>query len=412
MVRGLLLGALLVGSTTVATAAPDRLIYGPGDAPDFGFVGDKREDGLILARQVIPASTNIAPPVSGDRNVALAQSRLVYLNHTGVTLAPGDNDSRTNKSTVVNAQTTFGAWNPGVTVWNDTVSCMREIFSRFDITITETDPGSTPHIEAVFGGTPQQVGLDASVAGVSPFTTDCSIIENSVVFTFTAAYTFSAREACEIMAQEVAHSYGLDHELLASDPMTYLPYAGNREFQDTQAQCGEDMSAPRQCGINGNVCRATQNSVQLLTERVGLADAILPVIDAMTPAANATVPPGFQVRVAGSDNNNVTGATLKVDGVQVQQLQGAGPFTFTTPSVAEGQHTIVVDISDGKNVKTETRTVTVKIGAPPPDDSEIDLMSPYGEVAGGCAAAGGNASLPLALGLFGAFGVTRRRRRR
>jgi uncharacterized protein (TIGR03382 family) len=412
MIRGLLLGALLVGSTTIATAAPDRLIYGPGDAPDFGFVGDVRADGLVMARQVIPASNSTPPPISGDRTVALAQSRVVYLNKNGVTLSPGANDSRVNKSTVVNAQTAIAGWSASTTTWNETVTCMRELFARWDITIVDQDPGSVPHIEAVFGGTPQQVGLDGSVAGVSPFTTDCSIIENSVVFTFTNAFSFTSREACEIMAQEVAHSYGLDHELLASDPMTYLPYTGNRSFQDTQAQCGEDLSAPRQCGINGNVCRATQNSVQLLTQRVGLADAILPVIDAMSPTANATVPPGFQVRVAGSDNNNVTGATLEVDGVQVAQLQGPGPFTFTTPSLPEGQHTIVVDITDGKNVKTETRNVIVKIGAPPPDDSEVDMMSPYGEVGGGCAAGGNGAGLSFALGLFGAFGVTRRRRRR
>ena len=51
------------------------------------------------------------------------------------------------------------------------------------------------------------------------------------MFTFTQAIpNITARQACEIMSQEVAHSYGLDHELLASDPMTYLSYNGNRAF--------------------------------------------------------------------------------------------------------------------------------------------------------------------------------------
>ena len=39
-----------------------------------------------------------------------------------------------------------------------------------------------PHIEAVFGGSPGMLGMDPGVAGVSPFTTDCSVIENSIVF--------------------------------------------------------------------------------------------------------------------------------------------------------------------------------------------------------------------------------------
>lgn len=406
MIRGLVIATMLLGPSL---ASADRLIYGPGDAPEYGFVGNARPDGLVLARQVIPAETT--PIVTGDRNVALAQSRVVYLNKGGVTLSPGSNDSRANRSTVVNQQTSLAGWNPTPTTWSETVTCMRELFSQFDVVITDVDPGNVPHIEAVFGGTPQQVGMDASVAGVSPFTTDCSIIENSVVFTFTNAFSFTSREACEIMAQEVAHSYGLDHELLASDPMTYLPYTGNRSFQDTAAQCGEDAGAPRQCGINGNVCRPTQNSVQLLRERLGVADAIMPAIATFSPANRATVPPGFQVKASGTDNNAIAGATLKIDGVEHAQLTGAGPFVFATPAnLAEGDHTIVVEISDGKNIKAETRTVTVMIGAPPPEDD--DGTSEFGEVSGGCSTGGSTGGLVLALGAFVALDVSRRHRRR
>jgi MYXO-CTERM domain-containing protein len=404
MVRGLVIAALLLGPAVAS--GDDRPIYGPGDAPEFGFVGDMRADGLILARQVIPAQNT--PTVSNDRTAAaVAQSRIVYLNKNGVTLTPGTNDARINRSTVVSASTAIVGWSANATTWNETVTCMRELFSRFDITIVDQDPGNVPHIEAVFGGTPQQVGLDSSVAGVSPFTTDCSIIEYSVVFTFTNAFSFTSREACEIMAQEVAHSYGLDHELLASDPMTYLDYTGNRSFQDTSAQCGESSSAPRQCGINGNVCRANQNSVALLTERVGLADAIMPTIATLSPANNSTVPPGFQVKISGNDNKIVTGAVLKIDGVQRDMISGAGPFAFTTPSLPEGSHTFTVEVSDGHNVKTEMRTVTVMIGAPPPPDD--DGIGEYGEVAGGCSTGRNQSSgLVIALGLL----LASRRRRR
>jgi RNase P/RNase MRP subunit p29 len=214
------------------------------------------------------------------------------------------------------------------------------------------------------------------------------------------------REACEVMAQEVAHSYGLDHQLLASDPMTYLDYTGNRSFQDTSAQCGESSSAPRQCGINGNVCRANQNSVALLTERVGLADAVMPTIATLSPANNSTVPPGFQVKVSGNDNKIVTGAVLKIDGVQRDMISGAGPFAFTTPALPEGSHTFQVEVSDGKNVKVELRTVTVMIGAPPPPDD--DGLGEYGEVAGGCSTGRNQSSgLVIALGLL----LASRRRR-
>lgn len=404
-IRGLVIATLLLGPSIAAGDVPRQMTYGPGDAPDMGFVGEVREDELVLARQVLPAQT--APVRADTRDVALAQSRIVYLNKNGVTLSPGGNDARVNRSTVVNQQTAIVGWNASATVWNDTVTCMRELFAPFDVTIVDTDPGNVPHIEAVFGGTPQQVGMDANVAGVSPFTLDCSIIENSVVFTFTNAFNFTAREACEIMAQEVAHSYGLDHELLASDPMTYLPYNGNRSFKDEAAQCGE--STARQCGINGSVCRPNQNSVQLLRERLGIADPIAPTIAITTPPDQATVPPGFQVKFSASDNNAVTGAVLKIDGAEYNTISGAGPFTFTTPtSLTEGSHTIVVEVTDGKNRKSETRTVTVELGAPPPP--EEDEENHFGTVTGGCDAGGGGGGAVFALGLLAALASRRRER--
>ncbi|HEY5922493.1 MAG TPA: Ig-like domain-containing protein [Kofleriaceae bacterium] len=413
------LGALLL---VPAVASADRQLYlnAAGEASELDWVGTERGDGLVMARQVMPASTQV--PVSGINdgegpNQAVALSRIVYMNKNGVTLSPGNNDARTNRSTIVTQTTTFAAWNTSAANWSTVMTCMRDLFSRFDVQIVDTDPGNVPHMEAVFGGSPTQVGMPNNVAGVSPFTLDCVVIENSVVFTFTGAFTFTPREACEIMAQEVAHSYGLDHELLAADPMTYLPYTGNRSFQDTAAQCGE--STARVCGINGSTCRQTQNSVALLRERLGpVGDAVAPTMNWSSPSDNATVPPGFEVKTSGADNVAVTGAVLKIDGMQTDMQTGPGPYTFVTSStLAEGQHTILVEISDGRNIKSETRTVTVKKGAPPPDDtgsgggggtgSDEDLNN--GDIVGGCAAGGGHAGFIFALGMLVAFARRRRR---
>jgi hypothetical protein len=383
------------------------------------FVGADRGDGVIMARQVLPAATSGMPSLEGGVLPAvLAQSRVIYMNKNGVTLTPGNNDSRTNRSTIASQSTTLAAWNVSAANWQAVMSCTRDLFARFDVQVVDTDPGNVPHIEAVFGGSPTQLGLPNNVAGVSPFTTDCSIIENSVVFTFTGAFNFTPREACEIMAQEIAHSYGLDHELLASDPMTYLNYNGNRAFQDQAAACGESTQRP--CGINGSTCRPNQNSVTLLKERLGIADAVAPTMAWTSPPNNSTVPPGFEVRASGTDNIAVTAAVLKIDGTQVETKTGPGPYTFvTSPTLAEGQHTVIIEISDGKNIKSEARTVTVKKGAPPPADTgsgsaggtgdSDDEALDNGNIVGGCAAAGGQAGVLFALGFLAA--LTRRRRR-
>ena len=183
---------------------------------------------VLFLASIIAALPTIAaaepPPIAAAQLVidspatyTRARTRTIYLNHTGATLTPGQNDSQLQHSSLITAPVTIPPWNASPTLWADTVSCMREIFAPFDVAITDTDPGDVPHVEAIFGGSPSTIGMTIPAAGVSPFSTTCSIIESSIVFTFTDNIPQNARVACEVMAQEIAHSYGLDHELLA-DP--------------------------------------------------------------------------------------------------------------------------------------------------------------------------------------------------
>src|SRR5690242_3120533 len=281
----------------LATTAAARPAASVGDIVTTPLPGTN----LVLARKLLPATGTPG---------AMAQSKVIYLNHLGVTLTPGEDDSTTNHSSIIGATSAVPAWNTSQATWNATVACMQGMFARFDVTVTDQDPGTTPHIEAVFGGSPQDIGMGQGVGGVSPFTEDCGIIENSIVFTFTDVFPDDAQTVCEVMSQEVAHSYGLDHEMLASDPMTYLQYNGNRSFKDQTVSCGEYQNRP--CGIGGSTCRANQNSVQLLYARVGKADLIPPTLAIASPADGATVPPGFSVEAMASDDVGVTMTTLSI----------------------------------------------------------------------------------------------------
>ncbi|MBA3541352.1 MAG: Ig-like domain-containing protein [Deltaproteobacteria bacterium] len=391
--RLLVLAALLAPGV----AAAEHRMVADGAAEPLDFIATRpNQDDLVFARQLV------APGPGGGTSSALAQSRIIYLNRTGVTLRPGANDARMNTSSVVGAQTVaIPAWDTDATTWSTTVACVRELFAPFDVTVVETDPGNVPHMEGVFGGSPQQVGLAANVGGVSPFASDCSVLESSIVFTFTENLPNDARLACEIMAQEIAHSYGLDHELLDSDPMTYLAYDGNRSFKNTLAACGEDAERP--CGINGTTCRVKQNSVLLLNERLGArsGDITAPTAGISSPKNNATVPPGFTIHATATDNVRVASARMYIDDAPSgSAVEGAGPFTFTTPgALAEGPHAIAIEVTDGQNTQRTVISVIVQAGAP--GDYSHDLV-------GGCSTGGGGSATWF--GLLGLLGLARRRR--
>lgn len=295
--------------------------------------------------------------------VTRALSRTIYLNRDGATLTPGANDSRIQRSSIVSAPTVIAASTVSDAVWSDTVACMEEVWSRFDVNVTDVDPGQVPHIEALFAGSPTQLGLAANVSGISPFAADCGVIESSIVFTFTDTLPADPRVLCEVMTQEIGHSYGLEHEVEAADPMSYLAFAGDRAFQDVDAPCGEQTARP--CS-----CRATQNSVQILTERLGHAgaDDIAPDLEVIEPANHDTVARGFTIAVHATDNIGVTGVTVLVDGARVAATASAALDLATPDTIGLGEHEIRVQATDASGNVT-TRTLEVVVEESDPDAS-------------------------------------------
>lgn len=317
-------GAALLLLVSSAAAAP--------------IVDDGPLDGTHMVRELVPGT-----------GISRAQSRSIYLNRKGATIRPGANDSLKQTSSIVTQVSAIGAWDVTDAKWTATVACMRETWAKFDVAITETDPGDTPHIEALFGGSPADIGRPATVAGIAPFAVDCGVVENAIVFAFTDNLPADPQLVCEVMSQEIGHAYGLDHELLASDPMSYLPYAGKRSFQDTGTACGEKTERP--CGLGSTACRAQQNSQQILLARLGAAggDGTAPTLVIMSPAAHAEVDPGFTVQTRALDDIGVTTVALYVDGVKVDE-RTSGPFDFETDAaLPTGAHTVMVEARDAND---------------------------------------------------------------
>lgn len=194
----------------------------------------------------------------------------LFLNRRGGTFTKGSSHSALDRSSLVPASSSRATLAPFAgdeAQWREIVDCVGDQFAPFNVRLTEEEPTSGKYIEVVFGDRPDALGLPWKVAGIAPMDTKHGrTIERAVVFIFTERLGEERTgRICEVAAQEVGHAFGLDHEFLCEDPMSYLKgCSGTKVFQNIDARCGEH--SPRDCS-NG---KKTQNSLQVLATKLGV----------------------------------------------------------------------------------------------------------------------------------------------
>ena len=343
-------GVLGLTGTAAAQSASDEIVGGPG-GPGGLITGY-----IYTGEPTVPHGT--------------ISSRIIFLNNCkaettstgapGCRITRGTNNSRTNTSSIASGN--LAAYTGSDATWNAIVQCVRETYAPFNVTVTDTDPGSqTSHFEAMAAGLPGQIGFSSQTGGVSPFS--CGVINNAISFSFLNASPSNVNQACWIIAQETAHAFGLSHSMNASDPMTYIPSPPSKRFQDsltcigTQGCCQPSQEC--QCQVPGNM----QNSYQDLMGIFGPSTPTPPTIMIETPLANANVSAGFVVRANVTDETGVESVELLIDNASVGTIL-TPPYAFNAPiSIAPGPHTVTIRAFD--NGGTEgTASVMVQVGEP------------------------------------------------
>lgn len=173
----------------------------------------------------------------------------------------GPDNSCTNRSSILSGLRTISPFDHGDEAWQQLVACVQGSLAPFDITVTDVDPGCPgPFWEMVVAGSPEEIGQPSNVAGVAPFT--CGVIPNAPGFAFANTH-IDMLALCWTVTHEFAHLLGADHQLRASDPMTYLTGCLPKRFAAAAAECGDGV--PRLC-CGGP---ATQVSSEIVRAAVG-----------------------------------------------------------------------------------------------------------------------------------------------
>ncbi len=312
---------------------------------------------VVWQNRVIPADTTGGV----DGAIALTTvSHKLYLNDcmpSGCVVTPGTDSSLTDRSSIPQTTVTLSAYPHGTEHWNKLVQCVRDTFAPFDIEIVTTNPGSTvSHHEVMIGGSDTQLNPQLSAGGVAPYISCNAQRNNGLSFVFPAT-TSDLNYLCGAVVQEASHVWGLDHELNAKDPMTYLDLGSLKRFQNDSAKCGEELNAPRSCRCGG----PTQNSFRYMNQTFGLTAGLAdPTLEITTPRDGAWVKPGFPIGAVMTSPLDTLSAQIKIDGMVASTLAMA-PFVINAPTtVPAGAHTIAVAASDAGD-RMVTAMVSVNV---------------------------------------------------
>ncbi len=325
----------------------------------------------------------------------------IFLNRNGGTFRPGQDDSRQNTSIVPRETSTISPFPYNDAAWNGVVDCVTAQFAAFNVVMVETEPPSNErYVEHVIGGTPQEIGLPNGVGGVAPIDNfNCGVLDTAINFTFAAVYG-DVGSICETAAQEIAHSFSLDHEFECKDPMTYLGGCGAKTFQNTEENCGE--FEPRACNCN----RASQNSVAIMLQKLGAADGTPveptpddptpPTVAITSPANNATLlqDSTIVVTATATDNVGITATDLLWDftgdtfvcpvnfGGGAVTCARTGNVSTWNIRVGQGTRTFSVRASDaaGNTVTTTARTINLAPDGEAPPTPTQDEIAPTAQI--------------------------------
>jgi hypothetical protein len=312
----------------------------------------------------------------------------------GCTVHAGFDNAPQDTSLVASQTSTFPEYTGFTgTEWQDVMACVTEIYSPFNVHVTDVRPSSGNYEQIMVGGSPQALGLPAGAGGIGSILPGCTPNGTGMAFAFTSAIDIFAQEdggsrvngLCWIIAQETAHNFGLDHEYsfaddntsACNDPMTYRADCGGQKFFRNRLA---NVGAFNLCGTDGdpsNACRCgkTQNSHAALLNVFGAGQSTTPppTVNVILPAAN--VPLGAQVAAqAGSERgvarvdwyfNDWKWGSSKGAAFGMQGQPIPSTYQFTPPArLPNGTYDIVAKAYDDLGTETVSATVSSSKGDP------------------------------------------------
>ncbi len=194
---------------------------------------------------------------SGGSSDAACQRSILFLDRAGGAYDHGSFDSAAeNLSVLLDGPRTLPPYPRDDAEWATTVSCIRDALTPLPIEVTETDPGTTPHVEIVFTTT---YWGDPATNMVIPASCNPG---HQIEFVFSDGLPPTYSRPCQMAllgyAEMTANlSPGDDCKDIVNLAMDCAPV---RAFLDETSTCVDTSNQPVACRCGGT----TQNVYQAL----------------------------------------------------------------------------------------------------------------------------------------------------
>ena len=375
--------ALFAPTTAFAAPTPaDSLRVEPVD-PSASEPIDDFASALPIATAPRP---DTEPQIVDDQRPLHLGSKILYVNFDGANMnACGGNDPHDNCSQIFNGTVLPYGGDAGNRA--AIIQVARKRVEDFGITVTDHRPGSGDYDMEVVGN---WQGSNPDFAGIAP-AGDCWDNYGGET-SFTLEISQSADAIAEVMMQELAHTWGLDHVDEQQDLLYPTTQGTNKTYRDECHQVVADTDlnpTSGNCSHHQEACGTynQQNSYAELLLIFGPSqpDTASPAVGIIAPADGAVIQGGtFDLEIGLQDDQlpAVINTTISIINSENPDLIPPSDGAFASPAelsfpiegLPNGTYTIRLDAQDeSDNPASDEITITVEgSDAPTTDDGAAD----------------------------------------
>ena len=334
----------------------------------------------MFVAALVVSSLSLATSVHADPGT-------VFVELDGVTLTPGvTDDSRDNVTAIAELATTLEPFGGDPAERESILQAVRADFAPFDVRIVDQRPSSGDYVMVVV--TPTNPFGDG-VTGVAVDDCGDAAGQRDVVFAFFGSGQATAADVATTIAQEVAHSIGLEHVDDAADVMYPIASGFDPYFNDDCLALSSAAGCPAQHEV---FCEQAdhQNAFAELVATFGPRqdDGEAPTVTLFGPEDAVRAGQDVDLLVEAFDDTFVDRVQL-LEGDTIVGEDRAPPYRFTVTEIEAGQYELMAVAVDaaGNEASSEVLLLEATAGGGPSGVPTAGVPVARGTSDSGCAIA-------------------------